>query len=114
GALDIVAHLATDEPFGLAVVEAMASGRPIVAGRGGGVLEIIRDGVDGLLVAQDDAAEIGAAIESVLTEPSRAAQLVASARERVQECFTPERQSAQMLHVYQSVVSARANGPADS
>jgi glycosyltransferase involved in cell wall biosynthesis len=108
GALDVLAHPATDEPFGLAVVEAMAAGRPVVAGRGGGVLEIIRDGVDGLLVAQDDAAQITAAIEAVLTEPARASQFVASARKRVEECFTPQRQSQEMLKVYRTVMSTRA------
>jgi len=44
---DVLAHPAVEEPFGLAVVEAMASGRPVVAVGEGGICEIIRDGLDG-------------------------------------------------------------------
>src|SRR5260221_3693671 len=44
GALDVLAHPPVEEPFGLAIVEAMASERPVVAVRAGGVPAIIRDG----------------------------------------------------------------------
>ena len=50
-ACDIVAHTSTaPEPFGKAIIEGMASGRPVIATAAGGAVEIIRDGIDGLLV----------------------------------------------------------------
>jgi glycosyltransferase involved in cell wall biosynthesis len=107
GALDVVAHPATDEPFGLAVVEAMASGRPVVAGRGGGILEIIQDGVEGILVPPDNAASIADALRAVLGDDSRASALAEAGRARVIDCFTPERQAESMLGVYRKVVNRR-------
>ena len=57
------------EPFGLALVEAMALGCPCVAVAAGGPLEIIEDGVSGLLVAPDDAVALGRALQRLLAEP---------------------------------------------
>lgn len=71
------------EPFGIVVIEAMASGRPVIASRIGGIPDIIRDGETGLLVAPGDAAELRAAIQRLISNAElrdklgRAAQLQA-------------------------------------
>ncbi|MGF6599744.1 glycosyltransferase involved in cell wall biosynthesis [Paraburkholderia sp. GAS448] len=55
-AVDVVAHTSiTPEPFGRVIVEGMLAQRPVVAARAGGVIEIIEDGVDGLLCEPGDA-----------------------------------------------------------
>jgi glycosyltransferase involved in cell wall biosynthesis len=55
-AVDVVVHTSiTPEPFGRVIVEGMLAQRPVVAARAGGVLEIIDEGVDGLLSAPGDA-----------------------------------------------------------
>ncbi|TDN70081.1 glycosyltransferase family 4 protein [Paraburkholderia sp. BL10I2N1] len=55
-AVDVVAHSSiTPEPFGRVIVEGMLAQRPVVAARAGGVIEIIEDGVDGLLCEPGDA-----------------------------------------------------------
>ncbi|MGF6777421.1 glycosyltransferase family 4 protein [Paraburkholderia sp. GAS334] len=55
-AVDVVAHTSiTPEPFGRVIVEGMLALRPVVAARAGGVLEIVEDGVDGLLCEPGDA-----------------------------------------------------------
>ena len=53
-ACDLVSHTSTfAEPFGRVIVEAMLCGRPVVAAKAGGAMEIVEDGVDGFLVTPD-------------------------------------------------------------
>lgn len=109
-ALDVVAHPAVDEPFGLAVVEAMASERPVVAGSGGGIPEIIRDGVDGLLIQAGQPDPLADALILLLADGDRVRSLTASARQRVIDCFTPRHQAESMLAVYRAVLGNRHRG----
>jgi glycosyltransferase involved in cell wall biosynthesis len=60
-AMDVIVHASTTpEPFGRVVVEGMLAGRPVVASRAGGVMEILRDGETGFLTAPGDAAGLAA------------------------------------------------------
>lgn len=108
-ALDVLAHAAIEEPFGLALVEAMASARPVVAVGAGGVPEIIRDGVDGLLVPKGQPAAMAEALMRVLRDPAFSGRLAHRGRQRVCESFSPEGQAATMLAIYRRVAS-RAGG----
>ncbi|WLD99947.1 glycosyltransferase family 4 protein [Agrobacterium leguminum] len=90
-AMDVVAHTSiVAEPFGRVVVEAMMCGRPVVATRGGGVTEIIRDGETGLLVPPGDASALAAAIGCVLSQPALAERLAQKGREDVSQRFSLE------------------------
>jgi glycosyltransferase involved in cell wall biosynthesis len=109
GALDVLAHPSIEEPFGLAVVEAMASARPVIAIRGGGIPEIIRHGLDGLLLPAAQPAPMAHAIVDVLGNPTLARRLAESGRERVLAQFTPEIQANATLQVYQQVVARRTS-----
>lgn len=71
------------EELGTALVEAMAAGRAVVASRVGGIPELVRDGVDGLLVPPGDPGALAGALNRLLTDPALAAALGASARQRV-------------------------------
>ena len=89
--MDVVAHTSiVAEPFGRVVVEAMMCGRPVVATRGGGVTEIIRDGETGLLVPPGDAAALAAALGTILSDPALAQRLGQSGREDVSGRFSLE------------------------
>lgn len=66
---------ASVEGLGLVYLEAMAAGLPVVAGRSGGVPDIVHDGQNGLLVDPGSAPELVAALDSVLSDPVRAASL---------------------------------------
>lgn len=90
-AMDVVAHTSiVAEPFGRVVVEAMMCGRPVVATRGGGVTEIIRDGETGLLVPPGDASALAAALGCTLSHPALAERLAQKGREDVSQRFSLE------------------------
>jgi phosphatidyl-myo-inositol alpha-mannosyltransferase len=71
------------ESFGMVLVEAMAAGLPIVASRIPGYVEVVRDGVDGVLVRPGDPAALAAAAAGIVDDPDLAARLTAAGLERV-------------------------------
>lgn len=86
------------EPFGLSVVEAMATGTPVIAYALGSMPEIIRDGVNGFLVAENDMQAAVAALEHVSDLDRRAGRAHVAAR------FSAERMVDDYLRLYRSVV----------
>ena len=70
------------ESFGLTLVEAMAAGLPVVASNLPGYREVVRDGVDGVLVPPGDADAVAAALRKVLADGSFGAAMGAAGRER--------------------------------
>jgi phenylacetate-CoA ligase len=105
-ALDVFVHPCVEEPFGLVVVEAMASSLPVVAVRGGGIPEIIRDGIDGLLVSAHNPAAFAQAVVRLLADPPTAQHLARSGRRRVHDAFAPEVQGRSMFDVYAHLARA--------
>lgn len=91
------------EAFGLTVVEAMAAGKPVVAMRVGAVPEIIRHGVDGLLVPPEDPAALAQGISQLLNDRATAARLGSQAQARVQKAFNLDRMAAEVEAVYREV-----------
>ena len=89
-AADAFASPATgQESFGIVLVEAMAAGVPVVATDIAGYREVVRDGVDGLLVPPNDADALAAALRRVLSEPELAAALAAAGRARAETFSWP-------------------------
>jgi glycosyltransferase involved in cell wall biosynthesis len=83
-------HCADREPFGLALVEALACGVPVVAPDAGGPREIV-DSSCGVLYQPGDAAGAAAALTGVLSSPARRAELSVGARARAERLFDRER-----------------------
>jgi glycosyltransferase involved in cell wall biosynthesis len=81
-AMDVFVHASDAEPFGIVVVEAMALGKPVVAGAGGGPAEIITDGETGLHTPYGDAAALAQAVLRYLDDCAFAARVGAAARAR--------------------------------
>jgi glycosyltransferase involved in cell wall biosynthesis len=81
-AMDVFVHASDREPFGIVVVEAMALGKPVVAGADGGPAEIITDGENGLLTPYGDAGSLAKAILRYLDDDAFAARVAAAARIR--------------------------------
>ena len=71
------------------MLEAAALGCPIVAARIGGIPEIIRDGVDGLLHTAGDTDDLADQIIAMLTDPDRAAEFGRQAAARCEQEFHP-------------------------
>jgi glycosyltransferase involved in cell wall biosynthesis len=87
--VDIVLHTSVDpEPLGRVIVEAMLAGRPVVATNGGGVPEIIEDGVSGMLVPPGDVDALAVAVSALLREPARASAMAEAGRKRARAKFT--------------------------
>jgi glycosyltransferase involved in cell wall biosynthesis len=94
------------EPFGKVAVEAMSLGCPVVATAGGGLAEIVRDGVDGLLVTPGDTLELRTAIARLLGDPGLRARLGERGRERAQH-FTVESAVDQHERIYRAALAER-------
>lgn len=77
------------EGFGIAYIEAMAFGKPVVAPIDGAPAEIVRDGVDGLLVDPRDPAAVGEAIATLLSSPAKATEMGQNAKARAAEYAEP-------------------------
>ena len=87
-ALDIlVAPSICEEALGNVVMEAMASGTPVIGTLSGGIPEMIREGETGFLVAKKDPEELAAHILRLLKDPELRAKMGTAARERVAEAF---------------------------
>jgi len=71
----------------LAVIEAMAWGKPVIASRVGGIPELVRDGVDGMLVPYDDPAALAEALTRAAAGDELVEAMGRSARARVEERF---------------------------
>lgn len=88
GAADLFVWPAFREAYGVAILEAQAAGVPVLAGRHGGVPEIVQDGTTGRLVAieeGDDGAAFAAALDSFIEEPSLMRAMGQAAARRVPE-----------------------------
>ena len=79
---DVVVLPSRYESFGLVMVEAMMHGKPLVSTDTSGVREVVRNGVDGLLVEPGDVDQLERAIRRMLDDPDDAARLGRAARER--------------------------------
>ncbi|MFF1353305.1 glycosyltransferase family 4 protein [Streptomyces sp. NPDC058297] len=88
----------------LVVLEAMASNIPIVATEVGGIPEMVRKDIDGLLVTPEDREGLAEAALAVLSHPDRARRLTASAHERYRELYTADLMVQRTCTVYEDVV----------
>jgi D-inositol-3-phosphate glycosyltransferase len=82
-AADLLAVASHYESFGMVAVEALACGTPVVAARVGGLPYIVRDGVNGALVAERTPAAFARTIDALLSDRARLARLAANARSSV-------------------------------
>ncbi len=94
------------ETLGIVLLEAMASGAPVVASRIPGYDETVRDGIDGILVPPADTSALAQALGGLLTDRARRRTLAAAGLRRVQEYAWP-RVAQKTLDYYRELLSKK-------
>lgn len=110
GALDVVVLTSRNEGTPVALIEAGAAGRPVVATDVGGVAEVVRDGASGFVVPPGDAAALAARVGTLLDDPEAARAMGLAGREWVRARFSSERLVDDLTALYSELV-ARAAPP---
>lgn len=105
-ALDLYVHPALMEGFGIAVVEAMAAGKPVVATSTGGLPEVVEHERTGLLVQPGDPDQLSTAIVSLLRDPARCKQMGISGAARARERFDLRSTVSATEHLYRTLLVA--------
>jgi glycosyltransferase involved in cell wall biosynthesis len=104
--IDIFVHPSYWEPFGLAIVEAMAMRKPVIACNAGGVPEIITHGKDGWLVEPRSSEAVAAAMSALFKDPERRRRMGEAARATVRARFLPRHQCSQVAQQYAKLLAA--------
>jgi glycosyltransferase involved in cell wall biosynthesis len=102
--LDALLHPATAEGLGVAVLEALACGVPVVASAVGGLVDVMEPGVHGLLVPPRDRRAWIESLERLMTEGGARERFGVAGRSRVEERFTAARMAEANLAVYEAVL----------
>lgn len=101
---DLIAHTSTaPEPFGRVIVEAMLSGKPVVAAKGGGATELVEHGINGFLVTAGEPQELAQVINSCVVEREESQRIANHARITASQSFdvkTINQQIAQLLALF--------------
>lgn len=105
-ASDLVIHSSIEpEPFGLVVIEAMASQRPVIVSDRGAPPELVEPGIDGFVVDPCDDRRIAETIVALADEPERCRQMGQRGLSKVQELFMPDVYARQMEALYTSLLA---------
>jgi glycosyltransferase involved in cell wall biosynthesis len=108
-ALDVVVHASTEpEPFGLVIAEGMACGRAVVVSAGGGAGEIVTPGVTALTHEPGSVEGLAACIRSLVSDPTRRAQLADAGRRAAADAFSRSRMVREMSPVYLALAAGRS------
>lgn len=107
-AADVFAMPSRAEGLGIAALEAMAAGLPVVASAVGGLADVVLDGETGRLVPPDDVAALAGALAELLEDPARAALLGTAGRARVAAQFTSERMVDAYEALYREILAEAA------
>jgi len=108
---ELLVHASRQDAFPLVTLEAMAAGVPVLATAVGGVPEQLTHLETGVLAPADDPRALAEWIVRLHREPALRARLAAAASDRVQQCFTVERQAATLHRAYLAALNLRHGPP---
>jgi glycosyltransferase involved in cell wall biosynthesis len=111
--MDVFALPSLSEGLSIAVLEAMAAGKPVVATDVGGNGELVVDGETGFLVPARDADALAGAVIRLLKDAGRAAEFGRRGRRRAREHFSLSAMSNEYARLYEHCLGARARMPED-
>lgn len=106
----LVLNFSNSESFSLTCIEAMYTGRPVIATRSGGPEEIITNNVDGLLVDIGNVDQMAAAMRRLLQSPELRERFGMEAHKSVSGRFSLANTAYKLLEIYKQAILSRRNG----
>lgn len=103
-ALDVFVSPSHSESFGLAILEAMAAGTPVVATATEGARELLTEDVSGRLTPPGEPVALAGAVCELLADPDAASRLAGEARRRARENYGLERMVAETERLYEEIL----------
>jgi glycosyltransferase involved in cell wall biosynthesis len=105
--LDVLVNASPAEPFGLTVLEAQASGVPVVAASSGGIVDFVKSDDNGLLVPPGDADALARALERLIGDPELRRRLGRRGRETAEAAHGLDHRAETLADVYRAVTARR-------
>jgi glycosyltransferase involved in cell wall biosynthesis len=102
---DVFVMPSTTETLGFVVLEAMSSGRPVVAARAGGIPDLVQHGENGILYDPGDPSSLLEAVEELLSEPGRARFYADQAR-KAAEAASWKLETRELVWAYRRAIKA--------
>ncbi|KAA3631415.1 MAG: glycosyltransferase family 1 protein [Calditrichaeota bacterium] len=104
-AADIMIHPSRVEPFGIAILEGMRAGLPVIASHVGGIPEVVKDGFNAKLIEAENVKQLSETVNLLLKDRNSLGQMAQNSRERFESEFSLEKMSGKLENVYCSVSS---------
>lgn len=108
--LDICAQPSVTENLACATMEALLMEKPVVASRTGGLVDVVEDGVTGLLVPPSDPAALARAILRLLENPAEASAMGRAGRQRITGMASPEQTVTRLARHYRAQIAKSRDG----
>ena len=105
-AMDILAFPSHAEAFGNVVIEAMAMAKPVVSTNCDGVVDIVVHGITGLQVPPKNSQALAQGLLKLIRDPALSKKFGEAGRQRVEEMFDEEKQTAKLIQRYEEIIEA--------
>ncbi|RZS96700.1 glycosyltransferase [Cecembia calidifontis] len=106
--LDICICLSNSESFGVSAIEASASMRPVIVSNVGGLPEVVKDNITGIVVPQKDPKRAAEAIEKLFLDHSLRKKMGEEGRKRVEKLYDWDKNLLDMLKIYEKILEDKA------
>ncbi len=107
-AIDAFVFPSLKEGLGVALLEAMACGLPVIASRAGGVIDVVEDAHNGVMVSPGDALPIANAIEALANNVARRAEFGTAARRQIVKNFSMDAMTRKTIDLYRACLARRS------
>jgi len=102
--LTVSVSVSNSESFGVAIIEASACAKPVIVSNVGGLPEVVKDGVTGIVVPPKDPDETANAIEKLILDQDLSKQMGLNGRERVKKLYNWDDNVQQMIQIYKDIL----------